>query len=180
VKEEGGNMDIDEIVEKFSSLIYKICYNMLNSPEDAEDVTQEVFINLYKNLNRYLDLNENEMKNLVCKIALNKCRDIIKSKSYKLDKITDYDEESIEKYEVENKIDEHIFKKERKLYVNKMINELKEPYKSVLIEYYINEKSLDELAQDTNKSKGTLKMQIHRAKEILKEKMNVNGGDDFL
>jgi hypothetical protein len=23
-------------------------------------------------------------------------------------------------------------------------------------------------------------MQIHRAKEILKEKMNVNGGDDFL
>lgn len=173
-------MSIEEIVEKYSALIYKICYNMLNNPQDAEDITQEVFINTYKSLNRYSDLKENEMKNLICKIALNKCRDVIKSKTYRLEKLTDYDEVSIEKYEIDNRIDEEIFEKERKLYVNKMINELKEPYKTVLVEYYINEKTLDELSDITNRTKGTLKMQIHRGKEILKESMNINGGDDFL
>ena len=42
-------MSIEYLVEKYSKLVYKICYDMLKNPLDAEDITQEVYISLYSN-----------------------------------------------------------------------------------------------------------------------------------
>lgn len=171
-------MEIEYLVDKYSKLVYKICYDMLTNSLDAEDITQEVYISLFSNLERYRDLPENEIKNIICKIALNKCKDVFKSKAKKLERMTDSDIISLENYVSDNDIEESILKNEKNEYISKIINELKEPYRDVLCEYYLNERSLDEIAQKYNISKGTLKMQIHRGKKLLKEKLS--GGENLL
>lgn len=173
-------MNVEYLLEKYGKLVYKICYDMLKNQEDAEDLLQETYFSLYKNLNRYSNLPENDIKNIICKIALNKCRDLLKSKSKKLENLTDYDETKLENYLIDNKIDEQIYLKDRKMFVIKMINELKMPYRQILYDYYIDQKSLDEIAKSQDVLKDTLKVQLYRAKKLLKEKLVLNGGDRYI
>lgn len=172
-------MNIEYLIEKYGKLIYKICINMLVNPLDAEDTTQEVYINIYKSLDKYSSLPENEIKNIICKIALNKCKDILKSKSKKLENLTEHDDEKILNYKYETDIDYEIFKNEQRNYISKIINELKEPYSSILYDYYINENSLDNIAVQKNVSKDTLKVQMYRGKKLLKNLILNSGGDKY-
>lgn len=173
-------MSIEYLVEKYNKLVYKICYDMLGSSLDAQDTTQEVYLSLYINFERYGNLSENDIKNIICKIALNKCKDILKSKARKLQNLTSDDQIALENYESDNDIEEEIYLKDRANYLSKIISELKEPYNDVLRKYYLEELSLEEIAKLRNTSKATIKMQIHRGKNLLKEKIEKDGGGYLL
>jgi RNA polymerase sigma-70 factor, ECF subfamily len=43
----------DEIVQRYHRRIYNVCYRFAGSPDDAQDLTQEVFIRMYRTLNSY-------------------------------------------------------------------------------------------------------------------------------
>jgi RNA polymerase sigma-70 factor, ECF subfamily len=43
----------EEIVQTYNRRIYNICYRFAGSPDDAEDLTQEVFIKMYRTLSSY-------------------------------------------------------------------------------------------------------------------------------
>jgi len=43
----------EEIVQRYNRRIYNICYRFAGSPDDAQDLTQEVFIKMYRTLNSY-------------------------------------------------------------------------------------------------------------------------------
>jgi len=171
-------MKFEDIVKNYTKLVYKICLDMLSVPQDAEDITQEVYINLYKHIDRYNKLSDNELKNLICKIALNKCKDLIKSRMNRITEFTILDDiTNYEDYASNNNIDEEIFEQEKSMYIAKIINELKEPYKTILYDYYINEYSLDEIEKKSSISKATLKINIYRGKKILKKIIYDNGGE---
>lgn len=173
-------MNIEYFIEKYSKLIYKICFDMLNSPLDAQDMTQEVYISLYKNFVKYGSLPENEIKNIMCKIALNKCKDLLKSKIKKLEILADEEIIKLENYQSDDCIDDEIIKKDKSTYIIKIINQLNEPYNEILYSYYIEEKSLDEISRIRGSTKSTLKVQLHRAREKLKEKLKKCGGENLL
>lgn len=172
-------MQIDYLIEKYSKLVYKICHDMLSNPLDAEDITQEVYISLFKNLDRYSKLTENEIKNVICKIALNKCRDVLKSKIKKLDNMTTGEIISLETYRDNSTIDE-ILENDTKENVQKIISNLREPYSIVIYDYYIKGFTLDEISNRQNVPKQTIKMQLYRAKQMLKDEITKIGGEDLL
>ena len=43
----------DEIVERYGERIYNLAYRFAGRPEEAEDLTQEIFLKLYRQLHRY-------------------------------------------------------------------------------------------------------------------------------
>ena len=43
----------EEIVQRYHRRIYNFCYRFAGSPDDAQDLTQEVFIRMYRTLNSY-------------------------------------------------------------------------------------------------------------------------------
>jgi len=43
----------EEIVQRYHRRIYNICYRFAGSPDDAQDLTQEVFIKMYRTLTSY-------------------------------------------------------------------------------------------------------------------------------
>lgn len=173
-------MGFEYFVDNYAGLVYKICYDMLKSSLDAEDTSQEVFLKFYLNIDRYINLEENEIKNIICKIALNTCKDILKSKANKVKNLIDNNVLSLENYIEDNNMDEEIFKRQRSEYIKKIINELKEPYRTILHSYFLEEKSLDEVANMLKVNKSTLKVQLYRGKKILKEKLLENGGENLL
>ncbi len=172
-------MNINEVVKKYTKIVYKICYDSLSFSNDIEDITQETFISFYKHIDEYGNLDENQIKNIICKIALNKCRDYLKSKITRQNYITDVNTEALESYMDENNMDEKIFNMQKKKLVLEAINRLKGPYKNLVYDYYINQATLDEIAIKTRTSKGTVKTQMYRAKIKLKEELEKNGGVNY-
>ena len=173
-------MSIDEMIDKYSKLVYKICYDMLINSFDAEDITQEVYISFYKHFDEYGKLQENEIKNILCKIALNKCKDVLKSKAKKIENMTTDNILSLENYIMPNKMEDEILEKEKKENIIKLIKDIKEPYSNILYLYYIKQNSLDEISENLGIKKQTLKMQKNRTKKLLKEKIESKKGVSIL
>ena len=174
VRNINTNESFERIVSIYYKLVYKVCYDVLRDRFEAENISQDTFLSLYKHFSKYSSLKDLDLKNIICKIALNKCRDYLKSNSYKYNLLS----EDINNFNnsIINDIsaDESLIKKERQLLIKKAVNELKSPYKEV-VHYYMQELSLDEIAKKLNRDKAVVKTQIYRSKKILKEKLK--GGD---
>lgn len=156
-------MKFESVVNQYSNLAYKIAIDMISSPYDAQDIVQEAYLSLYSHYKEYGKLSEKEIKNILCRIVLNKCRDYLKSSKRKeitvLDEVTNLQEDLLEEF----------FQEEDENRIKSLINSLHSPYDELLKMYYIQEHSLDEIAKQRDTTKGTVKVQITRGKEKLKE-----------
>ena len=63
-------------MSKYGQLVYTICLRNCGNPFDAEDLMQETFLAAYKGLDSFEQEKEQAW---ICKIALNKCLDFLKS-----------------------------------------------------------------------------------------------------
>lgn len=161
-------MKFEDIVNKYTNLAYKIALDMTSSPDDSQDLVQEAYLSLYAHYRDYRRLQDNEIKNILCKIVLNKCRDYLKSNKRKecatLENIYNFDD-----FNLQNDFVDDLINDDTRVFIEKKILELKNPYDKILIQYYIQEKSLEEIAQIRSTTKGTIKVQLTRGKKILKE-----------
>lgn len=87
---QGDDGAFDEIVERFSDMVYNTVYFRVRSREDAEDLTQETFIKLWKSLPSFRE--ESKLSTFVYRIAVNTCIDHVRKKAGK-------DTESLSLYE---------------------------------------------------------------------------------
>ncbi len=76
----------EEIVQRYHRRIYNICYRFAGSPDDAQDLTQEVFIKMYRTLNSY-DLGRGAFMTWVTTVTRNLLVDHFRKS--KQDRMTD-------------------------------------------------------------------------------------------
>ena len=172
-----NNELFEKIVEDYYKLVYKVWFDVLHDTYEAENISQDTFLSLYKNFYKYSCLKNNEIKNLICKIALNKCKDYLKSSQFRLVSSIEDKDNFANNITDNNSIDDSLIKKERQMLIKKVVNELKEPYREVITDYYFNNLTLDEIAEKLGRDKAVIKTQLYRSKKILKE--NLKGGDLF-
>jgi RNA polymerase sigma-70 factor, ECF subfamily len=72
----------ETIYNEHKNLVYNMCLHYVLNAEDAQDITQEVFVKVYQ---RYHQYNEEaaSLKTWICRIAINHCLDFLKSKKSK-------------------------------------------------------------------------------------------------
>jgi RNA polymerase sigma-70 factor, ECF subfamily len=71
-------MNFDEIFETYFSRIYNKILGMVKNKEDAEDIAQDVFLTVYKNLKKFR--NDSGIYTWVYRIAINKTYDFFRRK----------------------------------------------------------------------------------------------------
>ena len=69
-------MDFDEIFEQYFDRIYYKILGVVKNPEDAEDISQEVFMSVYKNLSKFRA--DSNIYTWIYKIAINKIYDFFR------------------------------------------------------------------------------------------------------
>jgi RNA polymerase sigma-70 factor, ECF subfamily len=74
------------LVETHQRFVYEVAVRVLNNTHDAEDATQETFIRLWKNLNRYKA--EIKLSTWLYRIVTNICLDLLKSAHNKRNQMT--------------------------------------------------------------------------------------------
>ena len=76
----------EEIVQKFQRRIYNICYRFAGNSDDAQDLTQEVFIKMYRTLNSY-DIERGSFMTWVTTVTRNLLVDHFRKTKY--ERVTD-------------------------------------------------------------------------------------------
>lgn len=66
---------------QFADGVYRLCYSLLLTPQDAEDVVQDSFVYAFKNLHRY-DPHKSAFKTWLYTIAVSRCRNTYRRKQF--------------------------------------------------------------------------------------------------
>lgn len=74
----GSQSAFRAIVEAHQGFVYAVAFRFVNDEHDAEDITQEVFVRLWKNLHTYRQ--EVKFTTWLYKIVTNRCLDFLKSR----------------------------------------------------------------------------------------------------
>jgi RNA polymerase sigma-70 factor (ECF subfamily) len=166
---QGDKKSLELLIKKYLKPIYSFSFNLLRDQQDAQDLTQEIFLKMWKNLKNF-DENQN-FKSWLFKIAKNSCIDFIRKKKkflvYNLETIENLpDLQLLLKEEAENK---DLLEK-----IKIEIEKLSRKSKEILNLYYNFGFNFREIAQISGESINTVKSRHKRAidkiKNSLKEK----------
>ena len=99
-KEQEGQDDFSEIVEKYSDFVYNIALRMTNNSHDAEDIAQDAFLSAYKAYDSFR--GQAQVSTWLYRITVNAClMKIRKEKKAKMLTQTGYDDANISDWGVD-------------------------------------------------------------------------------
>ncbi len=166
----GGNTHAFRfLVKKYERLVFHIAGRMLDQQADLEDVCQDVFIKVYKKLPEFR--REAKLSTWIGTIAYREAIDFLRKKG-----IPSRDLQEINEIEANGLVElnnpENIqTKAERIAKVKELIADLPVIYRTVLSLYHIEELSYKEIEEITQLPAGTLKSYLHRARQLLKDRL---------
>lgn len=152
------------LLNTYQKLIYSICYRTCGNPFDAEDMTQDVYLAVYRNLSAF---DRSYERAWITKIASNKCVDYLKSAKRREQPAEENSLLTLP--DARGTPEEEYLRKESKEQVHRLCEQLKEPYKTVAKEHFYLERSVTEIAEGSGKPVKTVQTQIYRAKAMLKK-----------
>ncbi|MDQ1316732.1 MAG: polymerase sigma factor [Candidatus Poribacteria bacterium] len=154
------------LVDKYKAGIYAFVYSELRNFHDAQDVTQDVFLQAYRSL-RNLRVWENFSFWLFC-IARNLCKKWINNKSRRPDKdfIDDQDSRILDFPSLNSHHENQIFQS-----LQETMDSLPEDYNQVLVLHYFGGMKIKDIAGTLGVSPTAIGKRLSRARAMLKEEM---------
>jgi RNA polymerase sigma factor (sigma-70 family) len=156
------------LMDKYSSYLFHVVYSVLRSTKDAEDVTQEVLLKIYASLPQY---QHQGLKTWMTRIAVNRAIDYKRALERKREQLTDevelllQDESLIANGVVEDEVLHSQLQQQVRDYLNIMpVN-----YRDVVIAFYIEEKSYQEIAAEQGVTLKTVESKLYRAKQWIRK-----------
>lgn len=171
---DGEKEYFSEIITRYKNLVYAVILKMINNKEDANDLAQETFIKIYKNLDKYYP--SFKFSTWIVKVTTNNVIDYHRKKKYETVSMEDIDY----KIGVSSSPEEDCINNEERLYLNKLIDELPEIYKVPIILYHKQGFSYQEIAEIINEPLSKVKNRIFRARKILKKEiLKMREGENY-
>lgn len=169
-----GDVDaFGQLINNYEKRLYNFIFKMCLSREDTEEILQEAFIKIYKNLYKYND--KYSFSTWAYTIALNTFKS--EAKKNRRFKFFELDDKYVDLLNIKSP-EEAFIDKEELLGALERINALKVDHRAVLILKYIDELSYKEIGDILKVSPDAAKMKVHRAKQILcKQRKSVFGGE---
>jgi len=154
------------LIQKYEDKLYGLCIRMLQNKERAEDILQESFIEIYKNLSAYKF--KSSFSTWAYTITYRKIAKEFKQGKKNL--IIDEFEAIIQSNKSETQEVELDFSDTE--FLKSAIKELKPLENSLLSLYYFEELSISEISEITHYSEGKIKTVLFRIRAKLKKKIN--------
>lgn len=149
-------MDAENVVLKYSDMIYGITYRYMGNKEDAEDAYSETFLRYFKKEREFE--SEEHLKAWFIRVAINCCKSMLMNRDYP----DDIDE-------VQAAEDERPFSKDEVIDLRDAIEKLKPEYKEVILLFYMNDMTVKQISEIIDENENVVKIRLMRARKKLKE-----------
>ena len=163
-------IDSEQLIKLFDQWnvpIFKYVFSRIGRREDAEDITQEVFIKAWNHRHSF-DPLKSSYKTWIFVIATNTIRDFLRSKRNQLHSELDGTISSNTDIKQET---EHALMAQ---YISTQLRSLKEHDQELIILRYRQDLSIKDISNILNIREGAVKVRLHRALQKLKKRCNLN------
>lgn len=148
------NENFPHLVQQYKDTIFRLAYSYTKNHFDADDVTQNVLLQLYKT-NKAFE-TEAHLKNWLMRITVNQCKNLFRSPWRKHENLEDY-------------ANTLIFQEEDSKELFRLVMGMDQKYRVTLLLYYYEGYSIREIAQIMNVPEKTVSTRLSRGRKILKE-----------
>ena len=166
----GDKMAFEELYNRHHRRVYSLCLRMLQNPVEAEDLTQEVFIQLYRKIGSFR--GDSAFTTWLHRMTVNQVLMHFRKRSVKFEKTTEEGETPVQIVAgTENPGHMRIVDK---IALDSAIEQLPPGYRSVFVLHDIEGYEHEEISKLLGCSVGTSKSQLHKARlklrRLLKKK----------
>ena len=140
--------------EKYMDTIYRVAYSWTKNSDDANDVTQDVLLQLYKTTKEFE--SDSHLKNWLIKVTVNQCKMLFRSPWRKMEDIGEY-------------ADTLGFEEKSHLDLFRAVMNLDKKYRVPLLLFYYEGYSTAEIASILGIPEKTVSTRLFRAKARLKD-----------
>lgn len=150
---------LEQIFRDYYQLIYRVAFSQVKNHADAEDITQEVFLKIIRHDMRYQSMEHEQA--WIVRVTVNLCRDLLKSKwhrtSVSMEHVSEAQRGSCKNFtEIQ---DDMMW----------AVLQLPEKYRNCLYLFYYEDYSIKEIAQSLEMPENTVKTNLKRGRQALKE-----------
>jgi RNA polymerase sigma-70 factor (ECF subfamily) len=153
----------EELYNRFSAKMYAVCLRYSGNSDDAQDLLQEGFIKVYKNLHRFRA--EGSFEGWIRRVFVNSSIEQFRKKSIQVTNVSDREEIIVADSDIsalDTLAEQDIIK---------LIQELSPGYRTVFNLYVVEGYSHKEISDELGISEGTSKSQLARARGILQKRV---------
>jgi len=156
---------VRQLVERFQSEVFGLCVRLLHHRQDAEDVTQEVFLRVFRSLHRWD--SSRPLKPWVMGIAVNRCRTWLAQRSRRPE-LVDYLHETASSPPADDS-------PELLREIRAAVDELRAEYRAVFVLFHEQGQPYEDIAAALSRPVGTIKTWLHRARLEVLERLRQRG-----
>lgn len=160
----GDTKSFSVLVNHYKDLVFSLTLRMLKNREEAEEISQDVFIKIFKSLHKFK--GDSKLSTWIYKIAYNSCLDRLKQykKEYANVPIDEFTESKVQI--LDNALENMIIE-DRKEMIQNCINKLPSDEGFLLTLYYFEELSLDEISKVVELTANNVKVKLFRSRKRL-------------
>lgn len=150
------------LVNQYKDLVFTLAYKMVKNKEEAEEVSQDVFIKIFNSLHKFK--GESKFSTWIYKITYNTCLDYLKKykKENSIIYIEDFSEHQVKA--IENVL-ENIDEKDRIQRIQDCLQLLPSEDAFLLTLYYFDDQSIAEIAKILDCSANNVKIKLFRSRK---------------
>jgi RNA polymerase sigma factor (sigma-70 family) len=161
-----GHADaMQAMVDRFQTEVYGLCVRLLSHRHDAEDVTQEVFLRVFRSLRRWDPTRP--LKPWIMSIAINRCRTWLSQRSRRPE-LADYLQDTAASRPTDDSA-------ELVHEIEDALNQLRSEYRIVFVLFHEHGQPYEEIAEALDRPVGTIKTWLHRARLEVLERLRRRG-----
>jgi len=167
--------DLNRLVAEHETALTRLCLKLCRSNVDAEDLYQETWRRAVEKIHLYNDTKP--FQPWLFTICINVFRNAYRKSKKTPIAVFDSDEEK--ERAIDNAaIPEPVFNEEHSL-IRDIVNELDEKYRIVIVLHYFSDYSIEELAAIIGIPQGTVKSRLHKARKIIKGRLEDDGNQNI-
>jgi RNA polymerase sigma-70 factor (ECF subfamily) len=156
---------VQALVERFQTEVYGLCVRLLRHRHDAEDVTQEVFLRVFRSLRRWDPARP--LRPWILGIAVNRCRTTLSQRARRPEPV-DYLHDTVPGPPVDDTA-------ELVREIETAVADLRPEYRSAFVLFHEHGRPYEEIAAALERPVGTIKTWLHRARLEVLERLRRRG-----
>lgn len=158
--------------------IYRFVYFKIGSREEANDLTSMIFLKTWNHIQNNSLEDSKTLRALLYKIARNTIIDHYRETGNKITASLDDEDNKIEVIDASQDPQEKLDQAANLELIKSKLPLLKEEYREVIIMKFINDLSLEEISDISGKTRGNVRVLLHRALNALRELVEEDSKED--
>jgi RNA polymerase sigma-70 factor (ECF subfamily) len=158
-----------KVYDDFAADIYRFVYFKIGHSEEAKDLTSMIFLKTWNHIQNNSLTNAGTLRALLYKVARTSIVDYYRETGSRLEVSLDDEENPIDLPDENKDLEGDLDRSSDIARIKGKLPLLKEEYREIIVLKFVNDLDIDEISEVTGKTKGNVRVLLHRALAALKE-----------